>query len=322
MLLPATALLLSGCFGDVSHENPLDPRSDRFIKTGVLRGQVTTYYQPFLALRGVTIELSPQNLSTTTDADGLFSFREVPVGEYWVFARDPRYVKDSVRVTVQQEVPQRVQFKLDALPQIDAFVGRTFHVGSLPPEEDVYFALFEAEVSDPDGPADIARVTLEIPALGLQDTMQATATAGLFDFRLFGSELPRGELHSAIGYAIRLNVRDRLGSRANPKELILFRIIDQLPKAETPRDLQVVTARPLLSWSPMTLPFPFRYRVRVTRVVGGVSTLAWESPALEEQNTTVAVDRTLASGEYRWTVSVSDEFGNTSTSAPAAFRVQ
>lgn len=321
MALPA-ALVLSGCFGDVPHENPLDPGSDRFVETGVLRGQVTTYYQPFLALSGVTIELSPQNLSTATDSDGLFSFREVPVGEYWVFARDPRYVKDSVRVLVQQETPQRLLFKLDALPQITSFAGRTFHVGSLPPEEDVYFALFEAEVSDPDGLADIASVVIELPALGLQDTMQVTAAAGLFDFRLFGSELPQGELHAAIGYPIRLNVRDRLGSKANPKELILFRIIDQLPEASTPRDLQVVAARPRLSWRPMDLPFPFRYRARVTRVVGGINTLAWESPALSELDSAVTVDRTLAGGEYRWTVSVIDEFGNTSTSAPAAFRVQ
>jgi hypothetical protein len=152
--------------------------------------------------------------------------------------------------------------------------------------------------------------------------MQATATTGAFDFRLFGSELPHGELHAAIGYPIRINVSDRLGHTPKPKELILFRIIDQSPQTASPRDLQATAARPRLSWRKLELPFPYTHRARVTRVVGGINTLAWESPSLSEQDTTFTVDRTLAAGEYRWTVSVIDEFGNTSTSQPAAFRVE
>lgn len=316
------AMLLSACFGEVPHENPLDPGSALFVKTGVVRGQVTTYYQPFLAISGVAIELAPQNLSTVTDGDGSFSFRDVPVGDYWVFARDPRYVPDSVRIAVQQEEPQRLMFKLDALPQIHSFSGQTFHLNNLPPEEDIFYAQFETQVSDPDGLADIASVMIEVPAFGLQDTMQATSSAGVYEFRLFGSELPHGKLHAAIGYPIRIKVRDRLDHMPTPKELILFRIIDSSPQTAAPRDLQTTNARPQLRWQKMNLPFPFTYRARVTRVIGGINTLAWESPNISEQDTTFTVDRTLASGEYRWSVSVIDEFGNTSASQPAAFRVE
>jgi len=199
LLLACAAMSWWSCFRDVPHENPLDPSSQLFVSTGTLRGQVTTFYQPYRAVRGVMLELWPSSLTAVSDTAGFFVLRNAPAGEYLLYARHKDYASDSTRVIVQQESPVRVSFLLDALPQIRRVSGRTVHVSNLPPEEDVDFALFEAVIDDPDGAADIARVEMRIPGINRVDSLSETSQAGVYSLKLFGSDLPNGRLHSILG---------------------------------------------------------------------------------------------------------------------------
>ena len=48
-------LLLSGCFGDVDHENPLDPLSGAYDPVGTVSLTVTQFYPPFEGLADVEV---------------------------------------------------------------------------------------------------------------------------------------------------------------------------------------------------------------------------------------------------------------------------
>ena len=321
-LLLCAAGLMWSCLGEVPHENPLDPESDLFVNTGVIRGEARTFYQPARPIGGVTVELWPGNQNALSDTSGVFTMRNVPVGEYWITARHKDYAPDSARILVEQGTPARASFQLDALPRIQSVTGRTFHVSSVPPEENVEFALLEAHVEDPDGPADIAAVLVEIPFLGLLDTLAATSVAGRYELKLFGSDLPEGRLHSILARSLLFSARDRLGNQPQPKELVVFRIIDQSPQIVSPQNRAAAdSSRPNLTWNPFGTTFPFTFSVRVEKIVGGIPALAWERMGISSQTTAIRVMKTLTRGEYRWTLSVVDEFGNTSTSQPAAFLV-
>jgi len=114
---------------------------------------------------------------------------------------------------------------------------------------------------------------------------------------------------------------DRLGNQPVPKEFIISRIIEETSETISPVDRESTGPSPTLAWTSMALSFPFTFRVQIDRIVAGINTPAWEKEAIDSNDTTISVDKVLASGEYRWTVSVVDEFGNTSTSKPAAFVV-
>ncbi len=322
LLLPSAAVLWS-CFDNVPHENPLDPQSPAFVSTGILRGQVTTFYQPYRGIRGVTLELAPGNMNTLSDTTGAFTLRNVPEGEYTLYARHKSFASDSVRITVERENSARLAFQLDALPKITSVTGRTLHVNNLPPEENVDFALFEARVEDPDGRADIAKVWMQIEDNTRADTLRETSQAGLYDVKLFGSDFPNGSLHGILGRRLKFMAIDRLGKQSSVEELILFRIIDPPPEILSPKDRAPAdSTRPKLTWNPLPLSFAFTYQVRVERIVGGIPTPVWERTAIPDSQAFIRVDRVLARGEHRWTIAVVDEFGNTSTSTPAAFVVR
>lgn len=318
------AWLLWSCFGDVTHENPLDPNSDNFIETGIVRGTVTTFYPPRTAVAGVNIELWPGNLNTETDSAGAFSLRNVPVGEYWIIASDPRYAADSARLSVDQEVSARIDFQLNALPQITSAIGRTFHLGGATPEEELYFAHFVVRADDPDGVADVAQVEMRITIPNTEeiiDTLETTAETGKFELQLFAGDLPGDKLHSVLGHPVTFRAIDRLQQQSSPKELIIFRIIDQVPEVISPKDGVVVSATPTLAWQPLSLSFPFDYQVQVDRLRGGVRRTVWRKDGIATSTTAVTVDQELAPDEYLWTVAVVDEFGNASSSQLAAFKI-
>jgi hypothetical protein len=268
------------------------------------------------------VELWPSNLTANSDSTGFFVIRNAPAGEYLLYARHRNYANDSTRVIIQQETPARVNFLLDALPQIRRMTGRTFHVSNVAPEGAVDFALFEVAVEDPDGPADIAAVLMQIAGLDKIDSLRETSQAGVYNIKIFASDLANGRLQSILGREILFTAVDRLGKRPEPQKLFLFRLIDQAPELVTPKDRMAAdSTRPLLIWNTFSAAFAFTYSVRVEKIVAGIPALAWEKTAIESALTSVRVDKVLAKGEHRWTLSVTDEFGNTSTSEPAAFMV-
>jgi hypothetical protein len=71
----------------------------------------------------------------------------------------------------------------------------------------------------------------------------------------------------------------------------------------------------------MSLPHPFTYRVEVFRTLGANVKELYRSQIDIASNTSSIRVENVDMGDYFWTVSVVDEFGNWSQSRPAGFSV-
>ena len=317
-----TALMFGACMNDVPHENPLDPDSEDFVETGIVRGDVRTFYQPRESIHGVKIELWPGNITTESDSSGDFNIRNVPVGDYWITAHRAEFASDSTRITVNQEEVARVEFQLDALPKIQNVIGKTFHLADEESGDDVFFAHFEVKADDPDGPGDVAGIITELTVANRIDSMQATSRTGVFDLQIFANDLAEGVFQRLPGHRILFTAIDRLGKKSATMELFLVRIIDESPVIASPTDNAIVNDRPVLTWETIDLSFPFNFRVQVDRLRGGIRRPVWTSEEIPSFQTSITLDQSLTANDYIWTVAIEDEFENTSISQPAAFKVE
>ncbi len=68
-------------------------------------------------LVGATVEIPQLGLTTTTNAQGAFAFADVPLGTYFVLARNPGYVEGNQTVTLTAAEPNKVvSFVLSPVP--------------------------------------------------------------------------------------------------------------------------------------------------------------------------------------------------------------
>ena len=84
---------------------------------------------------------------------------------------------------------------------------------------------------------------------------------------------------------------------------------------------------PLLQWSPPDVTFNYTYSLTISRTISGIRSDVWSYTQLASINEEFQFpgdtsSKTLDSGEYVWTISVVDDFGNYSRSKEASFVVK
>ena len=306
--------------GDVPHDNPLDPLSPFFRNEGQLSGRVTTFYAPFRPLASVRIEVEPGLWGAVTDLQGQFVVPSLPAGDYLVRARRDGYAPDSARVTVAPGRPASVELSLDALPVFAAAVVRSAHIRRWWPLEDLYMILYEAEVSDPDGLADIQQVTVTSlsAAIALTDTLLPGSRAGVFSVSRTARELPTRSVHDLLGQTLVFVATDQPGNERRSEPVFLARVVEPVPDGLASDDTLSQGKNIALSWNRTPVHFSATYRVEVVRnEVGIPPTLVWTASDLAQ--TEAIITDPLPSGTYFWTVAVVDSFGNWSRSREAVF---
>lgn len=321
-------LAAAGCLGDAPHDNPLDPLSESYREVGAVAGQVTRLYQND-PVAGADVVLTPLEAGggaafvARTGSDGRFALDDVPAGTYRLAAEAGGYVPaaDTVAVSLGARVERAL--RLDGRPVVTAAL-RTVHVSRWWPEEDLYLLEVDADVADPDGAIDVEAVWLEMDGAGFALPLQLTPVAGRFAATVDAGALPSGSLHAAVGQPFVVRVRDRAGVVEGTAGQTLARIIEETPVTASPQGLALVAEpRPVLSWEPAALPFPFTYRVDVVRVVeANLQTVVQTVEGLGPETTTLQVPEALPRGTYYWTLSVVDAFGNRSRSKEAGFQVE
>ena len=322
-LAAVAQLLLVSCLNDADRDNPLDPKSGQFENVGTLRGQVYSYYSPFSPIGGVEIRIAPENRVRTTGSDGIFDFGEIPAGTYEIFASKPGFAPDSAIAEIRLKETSQIELHLDGLPVVQNFSLLSRHVSRWFPVAPLYLLEIEAAISDPDGPGDIERVLLNIPDFGILDTLAATQTVGQFSKTYRAEDLPQQNIQNLIGRDAHIIASDRAGLPVISQPGRLVRIVDTVPLAESPIGLTTIDERrPQLTWRAASVPFNFSYAIELFRNDAGITSAAWSRGSIAASDTSVAVATTLTSGIYFWTVSVVDEFGNSSRSKEAAFQVR
>lgn len=318
-----SVLFLSGCFDGAPRNHPLDPRGDAFNDKGTIILKVTNFYPPLNGLADARVRLTPGTYLGQTDADGALLISGLDTGIYEMTVEKEGYAAFRQPVEVHATETTTLDVPLPAVPVITQLEIATVHISRWwPPPEELFRIEIQAGIEDRDGLNDIERVWIEIPDFNYADTFSvAPITPGSYTHVLRANQLPVS-LPALLGHDIIVYARDRTQkvSSSNPQKL--FRIIDKTPLAGDPQGLALLpNARPVFHWEPLTLDYPFIYRVDVTRVDENIQSVVASISDISSDSTSVTITAPLSSGEYFWTVSIIDAFGNRSRSREAGFRI-
>ncbi len=313
-------LLLTGCWDDAKHLNPLDPLAPDFVDAGAINGIVSD--RAFNPLDGVSVSLVPGGRTTITSAIGEFDFQLLPPGQYSITVSRPDLALTIDTATVALAKSTVRNFSLNILPTVAALYVQTTHVSRWWPQDDLYRLDVTAMVSDGDGLVDISDVMLSIPFLNLEVPLQPTTEPGSFAISLAETDLNGASLHELSGRDLHASVSDQFGSATQSDPTFISRIIDFVPETISPSGSQSVPGgSPLLSWQSADLPYAGTYQIDVFRVDDNVATNVYSMSDIPASQLTVQVSETFEIGQYYWTVSVVDEYGNRSRSKESGFIV-
>jgi hypothetical protein len=324
------SLLLAGCLGEAERGNPLDPLSDNFHNAGAVAGTVTTFYAPFDGLPGARVRLTPLDEGAerlvSVDGSGRFTLSDVPSGMYAIVAEADGYATATDTVTVELGQLSELNLRLNGIPVVTVRTLHTEHIDRWFPQDPLFQLVVEVTVGDPDGLGDIVQVELMLPTLSFADTLRGVAGEPGVYRRVFSeNELPVAA-QDLLGEPFRIAAMDRPGAQGLTSDVQIVRIITNFPNgldpAPGPSGRPVVEPAPTFTWRAVTIPFGFTYRLDLTFVpVPGQEIPFASYPGLSSATTMFTLPDPLPPGDYDWTVSAVDAFGNLSRSRPLGFRV-
>ena len=318
ILLLITGLFLSGCLQDVPHDNPLDPA--RGAVGFDLSGAVQTYYAPHNPVANALVWLEPGNYTGRSAADGSFQINGINEGDYTVFCSAEGYQIDSLRLRISK--PVRLTFQLNGLPRFVHHALTTHHVARWFPLEDVYYLEITAQVNDPDGLSDITLLRCEIPYISYSDTLDPGQTAGSFKKNIFAQDLGLSSLQELLGHEAYLIAEDNPGAQVYSPPVYAARVIEKSADLLSPIELESVPADSIhFQWELKGLPYPYELQINIFAINAGIATPVEVIDGISSQLSDWLYRSTLPAGDYFWTITIRDSFGNTSQSKEGVFQI-
>ena len=316
-------LLMTSCVNNADRDNPLDPRSPDYKNYGSLTGNVYTYYTPFRPIASALITLIPGNQTTITNPTGEFALINIVPGSYLVTVNYPDYAQDTIQVQIQSNKTTSIQFNLDGLPKLDTLILSSGFQHEHFPFEPTQTLDITAKVYDPDGPADVATVSVIIPSLDFNDTLGFSLFIGTYQKKIEEKDLTVNHIEELLGQPFFVDITDKVGKRCRYGPEYLFRVIDEEPEIISPKGSAVVGNQPDLKWQSLEVPFSFTFKVEIYAIkedqilYPAIYTFSGISPEISE----FQLGTRLPTGLYLWVVSIMDTWGNWSRSKPATFQV-
>ena len=319
LLFILLAALNFACIEDASRDNPLDPVNENSDLN--ISGQVLTFYHPRKAISEASIFVQPGNFIVLSDEEGYFRFNNLKPGDYTLICQAEGYQMDSLTISMQANIEHT--FLLDGLPQFEKISMKAHHRARWFPVEEIYFIELETIVSDPDGIGDIRSVICRIPSMDYSDTLQAGIESGKFSSTLFDSDLPVSSVHQLIGRQIYFSVEDDFGTINTSEAKFLTRIIEETPQLVSPVELQSFESLPInFQWERISVPYAATLSIEIFQINLGIAFKADEINNIEITNTNYSYSKNLNIGDYFWTISIVDEFGNSSSSREGTFKIK
>ena len=169
------------------------------------------------------------------------------------------------------------------------------------------------------GRADVEFVFIEIPIVGLKDTLQIGRDMGSFSLRLREEDIGVS-VEALAGHDVNFMVQDQAGEETAVIGQRISRIIEETPVANDPTGLITAPENPpMLSWTDVRVNYSFKYQVDITRVDQSIPTLVQTIRDIPSDSLSARAISMLPAGQYFWTVSIIDEFGKQSRSREAGF---
>ncbi len=317
LFLSFTGLLVTSCFKDVPHDNPLDPALGRVF----IAGRVQTYYAPHNPLADALIWLKPGNYTGRSESDGNFRIESIEAGQYIVYCSAEGYRTDSLQLDISASLS--INFSLDGLPIFVKKSVTTHHVARWFPLEDVYYLTIKTQVNDPDGLADIKWVRCEVPYANYADTLNSDVEAGNFVKNIFTRDLNLTSLQEVLGHPVYVIAEDKPGAQVKSDGFYPARIIEKSADLISPVELESVTADSIhFHWGLKPLPFEYSLRIDIYAINAGIATPVESIEGISSQVSDWLFRSSLPAGDYFWTVTIRDSFGDTSQSKEGVFQIQ
>ncbi len=327
-----------GC-NDAPHDNPIDPQSQQYVSTTSLTGTVSILNQG-TPLSSATITSREDGISTISNASGAFSFDRLTIGTQTLICTKPNYTPDTLHIVLQTQTTSQIHFNMNGAPYVVSQNIYTRKIDQYYPGPQ-YFVDVTASVADPNGITDIDSVWFFIPYPSINsltsDTlffpMTYSVSTRLFQVTIYSSALPTDTLQWLVSRPLQIRSRDFHFAINYGNPFYISRIIENTatplyPTMNTSTLVKDTTgSTPRLHWSLPDVAFNYTYLLRISRVVSGVNyEIATYSQIGSVDNAFQFPGdnsgETLDPGDYLWTISVIDDFGNYSRSKEAAFVVK
>jgi len=321
-IITFSAFLMFGCLSDAERDNPLDTQAKNYLPAGKLFGRVTAFYRTDIILSAADISLEPEGRHTLSGTDGTFEFKNLAPGNYTLNCRREGYRPDTVLTEIDAG-SKEINFRLNALPYFEQIDLTTHHVSRWWPAEDSYFLRIKTQVRDEDGINEIDSVWFSAPSISFAETLFISNLNGIYEQTITEDQLPVSSLRQLEGKSIFLFCRDLVKNIAVSDELFLPRLIQEVPLQISPSGLETINSFPLtFAWEQVFLPYTFTYKIEIYQVNFGFFSRIREITDISSVQNTYEMATALPAGDYFWLLYVVDEFGDTSSSKEAAFRVQ
>jgi len=318
-------LLISGCVGDAPRDNPLDPLSGSYQGKGHVTGRVVVAGQS-TGIPRATIALTGTALFTVTDSDGYFVVHDLAAGIHQFICTAEKFSADTFAVEVRSGHTASIVRNLNGAPLIVSSSILTRKIDLYFPSPQ-YFVDIAAEVSDPNSITELDSVWFEVDTLRFP--LSYSVDSKTFITTIYKYQFPTNTIQWLVGKPLRITARDAKGAIGTGEVFYVTRVIENTAAPTYPSSFNNDTTgtAPVFKWLPPDVTFNFSYTLFLSRVDGGVPTQIWSMPGINSffeefaypSGTGVPV---LTAGNYSWSVSVVDDFGNIARSKESSFVIK
>jgi hypothetical protein len=319
-------MVISGC-KDAPRDNPLDPGSPQYTNTASVKGRVLLLNQNS-GIVSASISSLQDSVSVSSDADGNYSFNNLTVGAQTLVCTKENFVPDTQQIILQSRTTKEVLFELNGAPFVLNQNILTRKIDQYYPSAQ-YFVDVTASVSDPNGITDVASVWFSVDTLLFP--MNYSMSTKQFQITIYKYDLPTNTIQWLVNKPLRIRSKDSSNAVNLSTPFYVSRIIENTatptyPTINTTTSQKDTTgSTPLFQWSPPDVTFNYTYTLTLSFVLS--DNVVWTSAkvnsySLQLQYPADSSGLTLSPGNYIWTISVVDDFGNYSRSKEAPFVVK
>ena len=317
-------MIILSC-GDAPRDNPLDPLSPYPAPVSVVSGTVAVA-GPGTPIAGALVTCLESGLTIATDASGTFQFDRLTAGTWTFSCAVDFFDTETSVVSLDLGGMENLGFRLNAPPIATSQKITTHKVDQYFPSPQYYVDVFAA-VTDPNGVTEVASVWIVVDTLSR--TMPFSPTSGFFEARLFKYDIPTNTIQWLVGKPLHIGSKDIHGSTRIGDPFVVTRVIENgaTPVSPASGSDDTTGTQPTLVWSPPSVTFTYSYTLTIARIEAGTQTIVWTLSGVNSvlQSLGFPGDGSgtqLIPGNYVWSISVIDEFGNSCRSKEAAFVVQ
>jgi hypothetical protein len=326
--LIAAIVLISGC-KDAPRDNVLDPVSTQYVKTAAVKGSVLLLDQNS-AVPSASISSIEDGVTASSDINGNFSFENLSIGSQTLVCTKENFVSDTQRIVLKSRTSTEVAFYLNGAPYVLSQSILTRKIDQYYPSPQ-YFVDITASVTDPNGITDVDSVWFAVDTLLYP--MEYSLTTKQFQTTLYKYDIPTNTIQWLVNKPLRIRSKDRRNAVNLSASFYISRIIENTATPVYP-NINLLTQKqdttgttPVFQWNPPDVTFNYTYTLLLSRVESDIRTVVWTYSQLYSSDLQIQYhgnnnSDTLSAGEYVWTISVVDDFGNYSRSKEASFIVR